>query len=68
MICPYADEYNGDGIYETDSYDYYACEILIEQDIKEHGRYSSIERMCVDYDEEDYKKCSIYLKEKEKNK
>lgn len=64
--CEYCVEYNGDGVEETDGFDYYSCELKNKQDLEKYGQYSSIEN------EIDENKCTYYLCEdclfrKEKN-
>lgn len=59
--CPYAEEFNGDGIEETDGFDYYSCSIKNNEELKKYGKYCSIDNECI---EDDYENCLYFLKKK----
>ena len=42
-MCKYCAKYNGDGIEETDGFDYYSCELKNNQDLEKYGQYSSLD-------------------------
>lgn len=59
--CPFLEEYNGDGIEDTDGFDYYSCRILNDEDLKKYGRYDPLSRECY---VDNFKECEIYKKNK----
>jgi hypothetical protein len=57
-ICEHCAKFNGDGIEDTDGFDYYSCMFKNNLDLGKYGQYSSLDNR-VDPDE-----CTHFMCEK----